>query len=105
MDKRDEDTLFGIIQKCVPMSANIRIVLDCWASYNKLKDLGYGHDTVIHEKEFVNENGNHTNSIESFYSQVKMWMNAMHGVKEDCFDRYLCEFICRYNYAICERSQ
>ena len=56
------------------------------------------HITVIHEREFVTEGGYNTHSIESILAQVKMWMSPMHGVEEKHFDRYLCDYMYRYNY-------
>ena len=87
VDKRDEETLTGIIVKCLPTSASIRIVSDGWASYSKLKELGYQHVVVFHEKEFVNNEGYHASSIESIWSQIKSQMSSMHakGGKASCF--------------------
>ena len=80
-----------IITKCLPTTAKIVITSHGWASYNKLKDMGYIHHTVIYEEEFVNEEGFHTNSIESLWSQSKMWINSMHGNRTGHFDQYLCK--------------
>ena len=97
--KRDATTLETIIVKHVSPDTNSRIVSDGWSSYSKLKTLGYKHEIVIHEKEFVNEDGFHTNSIESIWSQLKNWMAAMHGVKRTVYHSYLSEFMYRYNFA------
>ena len=104
VDSRDETTLLNIIEKHVSKRSNVRIVSDGWASYGKLQELGYQHSVVIHAEEFVNSEGYHTNSIESVWSQMKIWMNSMHGLNGNHFDRYLCEFLYRYNYSNGGRS-
>ena len=82
----NEATLLKIITDHVPKTANVKIVSDGWASYNKLKNLGYDHCVVVHKETFVNEDGHHTNSIESIWSQVKCWFSFMHGVRDKHFD-------------------
>ena len=43
-----------------------RIISDAPASYNKLSEMGYSHDIVVHKKEFVNSDDRsiHTQNIE-----------------------------------------
>ena len=99
VESRDEATLMKIITDHVPKKANVKIVSDGRASYNKLRNLGYDHCVVVHKETFVNEYGHHTNSIESIWSQVKCWFSSMQGVWDKHFDHYLCEFLYRYNNA------
>ena len=92
--------LTNIIKKNVPLSGRVRIISHGWTSYKKLSDYGYEHVVIIiHEREFVNEQGYHINSIEILWSWVKVWMSSLHGVNENNFDRYQCENLYRYNYA------
>lgn len=105
VEKRDCSTLEGIILKHVKPNTTTTIVSDGWAAYNKLEELGYKHEVVIHEKEFVNNDGFHTNSIESIWSQVKAWFISMKGVKSELYPSYLAEFMYRYNYAGSSRGQ
>ena len=72
--------------KHVPTTTLVKIVSDGWAAYNKLTEMGYQHCTVIHD--VVNAGGEHNNSVESLWSQVKMWFASMHGVHEAHFDHY-----------------
>ena len=53
---------------------------------------------VIHKDCFVNEEGEHTNSVESVWSQLKNWWSFMHGVRRDHYQSYMSEFMYRYNY-------
>ena len=61
-DKRDEVTLLPIIQEKIEPGTTI--VSDCSTAYCNLEKHGYTHKTVNHSKEFVNDDGNHTNKIE-----------------------------------------
>ena len=53
---------------------------------------------AINQHEFVNAGGEHTSSVESLWSQVKMWFASMHGVREAHFDHNLCEYMHLYSY-------
>ena len=71
------------------------IVSDCWAAYKKLEQHGYTHRTVNHSKEFVNEDGQHTNKIEGHWRQAKAKLPTF-GVRKYFFSSYLAEFMWRY---------
>ena len=60
VEKRDSETLEEIILQHVKPTTKATIVSDGWAAYRKLEELGYQHEVVIHEKEFVNDDGFHT---------------------------------------------
>ena len=99
VEKRDRATLEDIIMDHVEPSTEIRIISDGWAAYSKLSEAGYKHEVVVHEQEFVNEDGFHTNSVESVWSQIKVWFSGMHGVQKKWYNSYLDEFMYRYNFA------
>lgn len=74
------------------------IVSDGWRGYNGLsKD--YNHEVVLHsEKEYVNESGFHTNSIEGFWSHLKRGLIGIYHVASSKYlSRYCDEFAFRYN--------
>ena len=98
VERRDEKTLMGLIKKYVEPSSKMTIISDGWASYNKIKEAGYNHSVVVHTREFVNSAGDHTNSIESIWSQFKNWICSMHGVKRSCYEEYMYEFTYRFNF-------
>ena len=77
VESRDQATLLPIIERCVPKTSNIKIVSDGWASYSSLADRGYQHSVVIHKEEFVNAQGEHTNSVESLWSQLECWIGPI----------------------------
>ena len=78
---KTKETLLSIIETHVPKLANVKIIYNGWASYDNLPKLGYKHSTVVHKTEFVNSLGEHTNSVESVWSQLKNWFRGMHGVE------------------------
>ncbi|MCD8103187.1 MAG: IS1595 family transposase [Alistipes sp.] len=59
----------------------------------------YEHQVVIHkEKEYVNADGYHTNSIEGFWSHLKRGIFGIyHLVSRNHLSRYCDEFAFRYN--------
>ena len=95
---RTAETLCNIIERHIPKTNNLKIISDGWASYSKLTEMGYKHSVVIHSEEFVNSEGEHTNSVESVWSQAKCWIRSMHGVRRELLPNYLMEFVYRYNY-------
>ena len=98
VEKRDAKTLLDIICKYVDTGSNMKVVSDGWAAYNTLAQKGYQHSVVVHKEEFVNASGEHTNSIESVWSQFKTWISNMHEHRNDKYDEYINEFMFRYNF-------
>lgn len=95
VDKRDTPTLLPIIQKHIDHSYYIHH--DDWAVYRNLNQHGYSHSTVVHTREFVAEDGTHTNGMEGMWGAIKQRLARMHGythsrlqvfMNEECF-RYL----------------
>ena len=104
VEKRDKKTLIPIITCHADPSSKLKIISDGWLAYKDLQRLGYDHSVVIHKEEFVNKQGDHTNSIESLWSQLKSWFSGMHGVKACNVDSYIEEFMYRYNLAKSSRG-
>ena len=69
LDKRDEATLLPLIQKHI--APGTTIISDCWKAYCNLEKHGYEHHLVNHSKEFVSDEGFHTNKIEGHWRQAK----------------------------------
>lgn len=95
VEKRDEETLLSIIKERILPGTTI--VSDCWKAYVNLEKNGYIHKTVNHSKEFVNEEGDHTNRIEGHWRQAKCKLPPF-GVRKHFFSSYLAEFIWRYKH-------
>lgn len=80
VERRDKSTLIPIIQReCAPGSV---IHSDEWPAYKCLTSLGFEHDTVNHQENFVDPvSGAHTQSIERSWLDAKVKiMKKMRGV-------------------------
>ncbi|KAG0440486.1 hypothetical protein DMUE_1710 [Dictyocoela muelleri] len=67
---RSRDQLMPlIINKIRPVTI---IWSDEWWAYTSLRNLGYGHNTVNHQVNFINHsNGAHTQNVESLWNRLK----------------------------------
>ena len=65
VEKRTREVLEDIVVSHFKPSIEVTIVSDGWAAYSKREELGYKHKIVTHEREFVNDEGFSTNSVES----------------------------------------
>jgi hypothetical protein len=51
------------------------VISDCWGAYCNLDSQGYTHRTVNHSIQFVSpDTGAHTNTIESTWRSVKVFL-------------------------------
>ena len=75
-----------------------KISTDEMSSYNALNDSGYDHDCVTHSaKQFV-KGETHTQSIEGFWSRLKLSIGGTHvWVSRQHLGKYVDEFAFRYN--------
>jgi len=68
------------------------------ASYSKLSERGYSHDTVNHSADEWARGSVHVNSLEGFWSQLKRSIRGTHvHVSRKHLAKYLGEFEFRYN--------
>lgn len=90
-------TLMPLIEANIEEGSHI--TTDEFASYNSVSDK-YGHGVVHHaRKEFVNEQGDHTNSIENYWSIFKKSIKSTHiHVSKKHMQKYLDEFCFRYSF-------
>ena len=65
VDNRSEAKLLLIIETFIEKGT--AIISDCWKAYCNLEKHSYKHLTVNHLKEFVNNNGDHTNKTEGHW--------------------------------------
>lgn len=93
VEKRDRATLLPIIEQWILPETTI--VSDYWKPYDILSELDFHHLKVNHSKEFVNENGDHTNKIEGHWRQAKASFPKF-GIRKKYYSSYLAEFIWRY---------
>jgi hypothetical protein len=71
---RAVDTLMTAMNACI--EPDTTVISDCWAAYRDLDALGYTRRTVNHTISFVNEKGDHTNTIESKWGYVKAYLKS-----------------------------
>ncbi|XP_066257541.1 uncharacterized protein [Euwallacea similis] len=91
-NKRGAEVLLPIIQKHVVEGSDVWT--DCWKAYDGLKNLGYSHHTVNHSKEFLAEDGTHTQRIESQWNVLKRKLKGR-SIPESQFADVLCEELWR----------
>lgn len=75
------------------------IISDEFKGYSTLaKKTSHIHLRADHTKEFVAENGTHTNNIENFWSTLKRGiLGIYHHVSPVHLQKYIDEFYFRYN--------
>lgn len=89
-------TLLPIVEKHVEKGTHVST--DELRSYNRLTKAGYEHGTVNHSaRQYVN-GINHTNTIEGFWSRLKLSIRGTHiWVSQKHLQKYVDEFAFRYN--------
>ncbi|XP_014678517.1 PREDICTED: uncharacterized protein LOC106818313 [Priapulus caudatus] len=93
MKDRKRTTLLPLIQR--PVQDGSTIYSDEFARYKSLRRLGYDHQTVCHKTEFLSPDGVCTNTIEGLWSEAKLRIKHMHGVRTSMFPGVLDEFMYR----------
>lgn len=89
-------TLLPIVEKHVEKGTHVST--DELRSYNRLTKAGYEHGTVNHSaRQYVN-GIDHTNTIEGFWSRLKLSIRGTHiWVSQKHLQKYVDEFAFRYN--------
>lgn len=92
VDRRDADTLLGVIQRNVLPGTDI--YTDEWAAYRNLSANDYQHASVNHSYNFVNPaTGVHTQNVESMWKHAKDKLKCGNGTSSGLFDSYLVEYM------------
>lgn len=94
--KADKATLMPLIRLVVEQGTVV--YTDEWRGFADLGLDGYTHKSVNHSLEYVDKQGSHTNSIESFWSFATRRMAKFNGISRHVFVLHLkeCEF--RFNH-------
>ena len=85
--------MLPLIQKHI--APGTTIISDCWKAYCNLEKHDYEHRLVNHSKEFVSDEGFHTNKIEGHWRQAKSELPSF-CVRKSLFSSHLAEFLRRY---------
>lgn len=70
---------------------------DGWKSYASLHQFGK-HNIIDHDKELVDNNHNHINGIEGFWSFAKERFHKYHGIDKQNYPFYVKEMEFRFNH-------
>ena len=70
---------------------------DGWKSYASLEQYGK-HNIIDHDKELVDNNHNHINGIEGFWSFAKERFHKYHGIDKENYPFYVKEMEFRFNH-------
>ena len=71
---------------------------DCWKAYATLEQEGYVHEAVNHSIHFVDENGVHTNTIESQWRVLKRSVLPKNGTRKSLYNQYFSVYCCFKRY-------
>lgn len=95
--KRDHATLINLIKENI-LPGSI-IWSDSWKGYKQLDKYGYFHEMVNHSKEFVTEEGVHTNRIESTWGACKRKFSHIRNKSPSLIPGYLAEYIFKKKFS------
>lgn len=90
-------TMLPVIKETIAPGSHV--TTDEFLVYRNILKFGMTHDVVKHRlREFVNKSGNHTNTIEGFWSILKRSISSTHvWVSGKHLPKYIDEFEFRYN--------
>lgn len=94
---RGTEQLLPRIKEHVEQTAHI--MSDEFRVYQKLPKLGYRHSSIKHGKGHYVRGQVHSNSVEGLWGQIKPSLVSTHrGVSKKYLQRYLDEFVWKYNW-------
>ena len=97
VEKRDKKTLIPLIIQEVTHGS--KIFTDEGVAYRTLRIYGYTHITVNHSKEYVTNEGHHTNTVEVVWHHLKTKiLRRMSGIPTNLLNSYLHEEWLRSKY-------
>jgi transposase-like protein len=95
-DVKANTLMLIIIGKVVQNSS---VYTDELHSYNRLKSLGYDHESVSHASKVYVSGNVHTNTIDGFWSLLKRGINGTyHAISGKYLQSYVDEYVFRYNH-------
>jgi IS1 family transposase len=95
---RSEPHLTHLIRQHV--APGTLIMTDGWAAYSNLDSMGYLHQVVVHEDNFVSpiDSNIHTQTIEATWYSLKRFIRARGTHKGSHLFEYICEWIFRRKF-------
>jgi transposase len=95
IEHADKRTLMPIIRLVVEEGSTV--YTDLWEGFADLGIDGYTHHKINHSLEYMNQQGHHANTIESFWSFAKGRLNKFKGVARTTLPLHLKECEWRWN--------
>ena len=98
--KMDKETLIPVIQFYVGTNERNKTltIIDGWAAYNDLHQLGYLHETELHNKGFLNRFPNSTNPVERSWPPIKRLLSQYSWCyNESNLNYFIAEGVLRVN--------
>lgn len=97
-----QETIEPIIKANIKQNSNV--FTDEWHAYKDLYK-NFNHQIVNHSiKQYVNKNAS-TNSIEGFWSHLKRGINTYHWISKKHAQKYVDEFVLRFNTRKCSEQE
>ena len=93
--KRDHINIIPLITRTVPPGSEIHT--DGAAVYQQLQMMNYTHKFVVHKREYVAQDGTHSNWIENFWANLKIKLKSIRGTQGRMLDGFIDEYVYRYN--------
>ncbi|XP_063710240.1 uncharacterized protein LOC134838875 [Symsagittifera roscoffensis] len=93
VEQRNAATLLPIIQSVARPGSIIHS--DEWRAYRGIQGMGFAHKTVNHSVNFVEPDGTHTQTVESYWNRKKTLIKSMLGCRRIFLHYYLQEFMWR----------
>lgn len=96
VESRTEETLIPIILRRIKPGTTV--ISDGWRAYSNLNNLGFLHEVIIHDENFVDPNDSevHTQNVEGMWSVLKRFLRK-HGTHRSPHEfEYVAEFFFRW---------
>lgn len=94
--RRNQAVLTDIITRNV--NEGSIVCTDGWRAYRGIERENYLHRVVIHQHQFVADDGTHTNRIEGVWSACKKFYRPISNKRRDLVFSYLAEYIFRRKF-------
>ena len=94
--KADVRTIQPIVRLVVEQGSTV--YTDKWRGFTELGLDGYTHHSINHSEEYVDKKGNHSNTIEAFWSFAKRRLRKFNGVARTTLPLHIKECQFRYNH-------
>lgn len=94
--KNDANTIMPLVRLVIEIGSTV--YTDKWRGFSELGIDGYTHHSINHSLEYMDKQGNHSNSIESFWSFAQRRLAKFNGIPVHTLPLHIkeCEF--RFNH-------